>query len=92
MSNGSKDLCRIYFDSNEGDENGRYDLGIPGSLEDIGALGDRLSEGMRVVIYMSGELEMEAILEWEGAYNSWMARPIWGTLKIHPESYGEGSS
>ena len=91
MTNGSKDLCRIYFDSNEGDENGRFDLGIAGSLEDIAVLGARLKEGMRVVIYMSGELEMEAILEWDSRSNCWMGRPIEGSLKIYPEAYGEGS-
>jgi hypothetical protein len=56
-------LRRIYFDTNEGDGTGddiRYDLGLRRSREDIAAISDQLQEGMRVIIYMTGELEMEA--------------------------------
>jgi len=46
---------------------------------------------MRVVIYMTGELEMEATLEFDQKYGRWMARPIEGTTKIYPEAYGPNS-
>jgi hypothetical protein len=34
---------------------------------------------MRVVIYMPGELEMEAILRFDGTSSAWIAQPITGT-------------
>jgi len=83
-------LHRIYFDTNAGD-GARYDLGLRGSLEDIAPISDQLQDGMRVVIYMTGELEMEATLEFDQKYGRWMARPIEGTTKIYPEAYGPNS-
>jgi hypothetical protein len=38
-------MFRIYFDENEGDEQDRYDLSIPGSLADIEPVADQLAEG-----------------------------------------------
>jgi hypothetical protein len=74
-------MFRIYFDENEGDEDGRYDLGIPGSLEDIGPVADRLTDGLHVILYEDGSLEVEAVLEFEPKYKVWMARPLWDTLR-----------
>jgi hypothetical protein len=79
-------LHRMYFDTNERDASGRYHLGIAGSLRDIAPIAERLREGIRVIIYMTGELEMEATLEFDMASGAWMARPIEGTLK-----YTDGS-
>jgi hypothetical protein len=82
-------LHRIYFDSNERhfDPKGiRYDLGLRSSLRDIALVADQLQEGMRVIIYMTGELEMEATLEFDQKYRCWMGRPIEGTTKIYPEA------
>ena len=44
-------MFRIYFDENEGDENDRFDLGIPGSLMDIEPIADKLTDGMHVILY-----------------------------------------
>jgi len=74
-------MYRIYFDENERDASGRYYLGIPGSLKDIAPIADHLKDGLRVVIYMAHELEMEAVLEWDRRNNCWMARSIEGTLQ-----------
>ena len=65
----------------EGDEHDRYDLGIPGSLKDIEPLAGKLSDGLHVILYEDGSLEVEAILEFEPKYNIWMARPLWETLR-----------
>jgi hypothetical protein len=73
-------MFRIYFDENEADEHGRYDLGIPGSLMDIEPLSEQLSDGLHVILYEDGSLEVEAVLEFEPKYNVWMARPLWDTL------------
>jgi hypothetical protein len=74
-------MYRIYFDGNEGDNDGRYDLGIPGSLLDIEPLAGKLSNGLHVILYDNEELEVEAVLEFEPKYNIWMARPLWDTLR-----------
>ena len=74
-------MYRIYFDENEGDDKGRYDLGIPGSLMDIETLEGKLCDGQYVILYEDGSLEVEAVLEWEPKYNIWMARPLWDTLR-----------
>jgi len=73
-------MYRIYFDGNEGDNDGRYDLGIPGSPRDIEPLADQLTNGLHVILYDNEELEVEAILEFEPKYSVWMARPLWDTL------------
>jgi hypothetical protein len=83
-------LHRIYFDTNEAFyEDGicRYELHIPGSLRDIQPIANELHEGMRVIIYMTGELEMEAILQFDTKHDRWLARPIEGTTR-----YLDGSS
>lgn len=74
-------MYRIYFDTNEGDEHGHYDLGIPGALKDIEPIADKLSDGLHVTIYMGDELEMEAALAFDARNRRWMARPIEGTLR-----------
>jgi hypothetical protein len=74
-------LYRIYFDENEGDEQDRFDLGIPGSLRDIEPLRGKLSHGMRVLCYDNQAIEVEAILEWDARFKQWMARPLWETIR-----------
>ena len=72
-------MFRIYFDENAGDQAGRYDLGIPGSLRDIAPLAGKLASGMHVTLHDDQNLEVEAILEFDHAGNPWMALPLWGT-------------
>jgi hypothetical protein len=74
-------MHRIYFDSNEGDERGRFDLGIPGALRDIEPISSDLTDGMHVILYDNEELEIEAVLEFDQEYQRWMASPLWNTLK-----------
>ena len=66
-------MHRIYFDENARDERGRYDLGLPGSLQDIGPIAAQLTNGMRVILYDTEELEIEAVLEYDENYKRWMA-------------------
>jgi hypothetical protein len=44
---------------------------------------------MRVVIYMVGEIEMEATLEWDAQWNGWTARWIEGTCRPNNETWKE---
>ncbi|MGO9485812.1 MAG: hypothetical protein ACLPX9_14700 [Rhodomicrobium sp.] len=75
------DIHRIYFDTNEGPDNERYALWLRRSLEDMAPISGQLYDGLQVIIYMTGELEMEAILEFDKSHGAWMARPIEGTTK-----------
>ena len=74
------DLPRIYFDTNDQAVGGAYSLNIAGSLEDIRRLGDSLRPGMRVLLYMTDELEVEAILEYDSQYQHWLGRADMSTL------------
>ena len=72
---------RICFDTSEGDELGRYSLDIPQALKDIAPVADKLAVGMHVVIYMTGEVEVEAVLDFDKEQLRWVASPIWSTLR-----------
>jgi hypothetical protein len=78
-------MYRIYFDENEGDERGRFDLGIPGASRDIEPIASELTEGTHVILYDKDELEVEAVLEFDQKYQCWMASPLWNTLKRSSE-------
>jgi hypothetical protein len=72
-------MYRIYFGGNEGDNDGRYDPGIPGSLSDIHPIADKLHDEIQVALHDNEELEVEAVLEFDTIHNTWMARPLWDT-------------
>jgi hypothetical protein len=80
-------MHRIYFDGNEGAETGCYGLWLSRSIEDLAKIPDGPKEGLKVTIYMIGEIEMEAILEWNAQWNSWTARPIEGTIRDNLEAW-----
>ena len=79
-------MHRIYFDENAGDENGRYDLGIPGSRRDLAPLAGELSNGVHVMLYDGKDIEVEAGLEFDAASGRWMALPLWDTIRRSAES------
>ena len=54
-------MYRVYFDTNEGVAEG-YGLWLNASMKDLSRIPDGPQEGMRVIIYMTGELEMQATL------------------------------
>jgi hypothetical protein len=74
---------RIYFDSNDGPDDERFGLWVAGSLEDIEPIAAELKDGLHVIIYMTGEMEMEAVLEFDTDWNAWTARPVPGTTKFY---------
>ncbi len=76
-----KPMHRIYFDTNDQPDQERFGLWVLGSLADIAPIAGQLRDGLRVVIYMTGEMEMEAVLEFDPAWNAWTARPDWKTVK-----------
>ncbi len=79
-------MHRIYFDGNEGTETG-YGLWLGRSIEDLAKIPGGPKEGMKVTIYMTGEIEMEAVLEWDERCKCWTARPIMESVRDNHESW-----
>ena len=77
-------MRRIYFDANEGDEAGRFDLGILGAVRDIDPVASELTEGMRVILYDNEELEVEAVPEFHLASGRWMGSATLSHLEAIP--------
>ena len=48
---------RLYFDANSATEDGRYSLGVAGTVRDLKALGIELEAGMAVTLYMDDQDE-----------------------------------
>jgi hypothetical protein len=67
-------MYRIYFDGNDGLDDKRYGLWLGKSTEDLAKIPGGPKERMQVTIYMTGEIEMEATLEWDEKWNAWTAR------------------
>jgi hypothetical protein len=72
---------RIFFDTNEGSHEHGYLLRLPKSEEGLKALGERLCDGLRVIIVMPDELEMLATLRRDPSNGAWVAYPVSGTLR-----------
>lgn len=79
-------MYRIYFDGNEGTENS-YGLWLPKSVDDLARIPGGPAEGMLVTIYSIGEVEMQAKLAWNAAWDAWTARPVGGTVRPNTEAW-----
>lgn len=76
-------MIKIYADENERDEQDRYLLDIPGSLKDIERHRDVIAEGLKVVLDVQHEFEVEATLTFD---EFWRAIPDMTTIKyLDPE-------
>jgi hypothetical protein len=82
-------MHRIYFDSNEGTEDWRYGLWLSKSIEELAKIPGGPKEGMLVTIYMIGEIEMEATLEWNARWDGWTARPLEGTVRPNTDTWDQ---
>ena len=71
-------MPRIYADWNSMDEQGRLRLDIVGSLRDIHRYEGALREGMRVMLNVQDEFEIECTLVFDGI---WRGVPDMSTLK-----------
>lgn len=72
-------LPRIYFSTNDPAGDNRYGLDFPTSLSDIAAMRTKPREGMRVLLYDVGEVEVEGVLEWDESSSRWLGVPDWTT-------------
>jgi hypothetical protein len=85
MTDIGEPLARVYFDTNEGNHDYGYWLQLEASRNDLKLIGDRLKDGLRVVLYMTGELELQAYLKFDKAYGYWVGMPIEGTIVYYDE-------
>jgi hypothetical protein len=79
-------MHRIYFDGNEQADNERYGLWLDKSRHDLARIPGGPKPGMVVTIYEVGEIEAEATLEWNEAWDAWTARPI-GAFRDNQETW-----
>jgi hypothetical protein len=77
-------MYRVSFSGNDFDSNDwnnrRYFLHLPQSVVDLAAIPDGPKECLRVIIYETGELEMEAVLEFDEKWGCWVARAFHDTI------------
>lgn len=73
-------LPRVFFDTNSGNGAG-YWMSFKQSVEDLAHI-PHLYEGMRVLLYMPEEVEVEAMLTGTSDRRTMVAVPIEGTWRI----------
>ena len=78
-------MRRIYADFNYRDEKQRVVLNTTGALRDIATAPEELVPGLRVLLYMSGEFEVEGVLEFDGV---WLAKPDYSTIRYYDDREG----
>ena len=71
-------MIRIYADFNSCDEDGRVRLSTVGSLQDIEKHRDVLAEGMKVILDMTDEFEVQGTLVFDEV---WKGVPDWDTIQ-----------
>ena len=71
-------MIRVYADFNCQDEDGRVKLDVPGSRKDLDSHRDELRDGMKVILYVPDELDVEATLVFD---EIWLAIPDYATLR-----------
>ena len=75
-------MIRIYADENARDEQDRYLLNVTGSQRDIERHNGVLTDGLRVVLNVQDEFEVEATLIFDGV---WRAIPDDSTVVFKDE-------
>ncbi|UPJ52037.1 hypothetical protein IVB30_12185 [Bradyrhizobium sp. 200] len=73
-------LPKIYGDFNNKDELHRVRLNLPRSKNEIQNSKDKIAAGTHVLLYMEGEFEVEAVLDFDSKYDLWVASPIYSTI------------
>jgi hypothetical protein len=77
----------VYFYSNTDPDCDRYGLWLTRSLNDLAKIPNGPKDGMLITIYMIGEIEMEATLEFDPVWATWTARPSRGTVRENTEKW-----
>jgi hypothetical protein len=74
-------MHRIYFDTNEGTHRHGYYLWLSESKNDLKVMGNDAKEGVKVVLYMPNELELEACLTYDNERDCWLGMPCETAVK-----------
>jgi hypothetical protein len=73
-------LPKIYSDFNNKDELHRVRLNLARSKTDIKNSEEKIASGAHVLLYVEGEFEVEAVLDFDAMHNLWVASPIYSTI------------
>ncbi|MFN0110517.1 MAG: hypothetical protein ACKVZH_16805 [Blastocatellia bacterium] len=73
-------MVKLYVDFNSCDEQGRVCLNTIGSLESIKQYGETLENGMKVLLFMKDEFEVQGTLFFEGI---WLGIPDFSTIRYY---------
>jgi hypothetical protein len=73
-------LPKIYSDFNNKDELHRVRLNLARSKTDIENSKEKIASGAHVLLYVEGEFDVEAVLDFDAKHNSWVASPIYSTI------------
>lgn len=80
-------LSKVFFDTNEATDDGKHCiLWLDQSIKDLAKIAGGPKEGMVVVVYMLGEVEMEATLIRNDSLNAWTGKYHTGTLRNNYET------
>ena len=74
-------MLKIYSDFNNKDELNRIRLNLPLSKLAIENSNEKLAPGVHVLLYVDGEFEVEAVLDFDNKRGLWLASPIYSTIK-----------
>jgi hypothetical protein len=78
-------MLRIYSDFNNKDELHRIRLNLPLSIRAIENSKEKVAPGVHVLLYVEGEFEVEAVLDFHNDSRSWVASPIYSTIRYSDE-------
>jgi hypothetical protein len=73
-------LPKIYSDFNNKDELYRVRLNLARSKAEIENSKEKIALGAHVILYVEGEFEVEAVLDFDAKHNLWVASPIYSTI------------
>lgn len=76
-------LPKIYSDFNNKDELHRVRLNLPRSKTEIENSKEKIASGTHVLLYVEGEFEVEAVLDFDAKHSLWVASPIYSTIVYH---------
>jgi hypothetical protein len=69
-------MHRVFFDINTGTAEVGFILWYAESQHDLEAIGNDLHDGLRVLLYMPDELELEAVLCFDQELGYWRGIPV----------------
>jgi hypothetical protein len=83
-------MLRIHFDFNNFVDGDTFELDSYGSMRDIELHGQALKDGLRVLLYMTDHLEVEATIRFDRQRSIWLGVADWSTKRLLSEPPGKG--